>query len=120
VDYIYPYLEGKTRTARIRLVLDNPSGALKPDMYAEVRLRTDLGQRLMVPEGAVLLAGESRVVFKDMGEDGKLKPVRVQTGQRVEGWIEITQGLAPGDEVITSGNFLIASEAKLKTGIEQW
>ncbi len=120
VDYIYPYLEGKTRTARIRLVLDNPDGALKPDMYAEVKLQANLGRRLMVPEGAVLVAGESRVVFKDMGEDGKLKPVRVKTGQRVDGWVEINQGLEPGDDVITSGNFLIAAEAKLKTGIEQW
>ncbi|MDT0617458.1 efflux RND transporter periplasmic adaptor subunit [Salinisphaera sp. P385] len=120
VDYIYPYLEGKTRTARIRLVLDNPNGALKPDMYAEVKLQADLGRRLMVPEGAVLVAGESRVVFKDLGEDGKLKPVRVKTGQRVDGWVEIRQGLDPGDDVITSGNFLIAAEAKLKTGIEQW
>ena len=109
-----------TRTARIRLVLDNPSGALKPDMYAEVKLRAELGRRLMVPEGAVLVAGESRVVFKDLGEDGKLKPVRVKTGQRVDGWVEIRQGLDPGDDVITSGNFLIAAEAKLKTGIEQW
>lgn len=120
VDYIYPYLEGKTRTARIRLVLDNPDGALKPDMYAEVKLQADLGRRLMVPEGAVLVAGESRVVFKDLGEDGKLKPVRVKTGQRVDGWVEINEGLDPGDDVITSGNFLIAAEAKLKTGIEQW
>ncbi|MAA73249.1 MAG: efflux transporter periplasmic adaptor subunit [Salinisphaeraceae bacterium] len=120
VDYIYPYLEGKTRTARIRLVLDNPDGALKPDMYAEVKLQADLGRRLMVPEGAVLVAGESRVVFKDLGEDGKLKPVRVKTGQRVDGFVEITEGLDAGDKIITSGNFLIASEAKLKTGIEQW
>jgi Cu(I)/Ag(I) efflux system membrane fusion protein len=120
VDYIYPYLEGKTRTARIRLVLDNPDGALKPEMYAEVKLQADLGRRLMVPEGAVLVAGESRVVFKDLGEDGKLKPVRVKTGQRVDGFVEITEGLDAGDKIITSGNFLIASEAKLKTGIEQW
>lgn len=120
VDYIYPYLDDRTRTARIRLVLDNPDGALKPDMYAEVKLQADLGRRLMVPEGAVLVAGESRVVFKDLGEDGKLKPVRVKTGQRVDGWVEIRQGLDPGDDVITSGNFLIAAEAKLKTGIEQW
>lgn len=120
VDYIYPYLEGMTRTARIRLVLDNPDGVLKPDMFAEVLLQADLGERLVVPEEAVLVAGKSRVVFKDMGEDGKLKPVRVKTGQRVDGWIEITDGLSAGDTVITSGNFLIAAEAKLKTGVEQW
>ena len=120
VDYIYPYLTGSTRTARIRLVLDNPDGVLKPDMYAEVRLNVDLGRRLVVPSEAVLVAGESRVVFKDLGDEGKLKPVRVTTGQRVDDWTEITAGLSPGDTVVTSGNFLIASEAKLKTGIEQW
>lgn len=120
VDFIYPYLSGPARTARIRLVLDNPDGVLKPDMYAEVKLQADLGRRLMVPDTAVLVAGESRVVFKDLGEGGKLKPVRVKTGQRVDNWVEIIDGLSPGDTVVTSGNFLIASEAKLKTGIEQW
>lgn len=120
VDYIYPYLQDKTRTARIRLVLDNADGSLKPDMYAQVRLQADLGQRLVVPDEAVLFAGESRVVFVDLAEDGKLKPVRVKTGQRVDGFIEILEGLAPGDRVVTSGNFLIAAEAKLKTGIDQW
>ena len=120
VDYIYPYLNPNTRTARIRLVLENPDGALKPDMYAEVNLQADLGRRLVVPEDAVLVSGESRVVFKDLGEGGRLKPVRVKTGQRVDGFIEITEGLSAGDSIITSGNFLIAAEAKLKTGIEQW
>lgn len=120
VDYVYPYLEGETRTARIRLVLDNADGALKPDMYAEVRLQVDLGERLVVPEDAVLVAGDSRVVFLDMGDNGKLKPVRVKTGQKADGFIEVTEGLSAGDTVITSGNFLIAAEAKLKTGIEQW
>ncbi len=120
VDYVYPYLQENTRTARIRLELDNADGALKPDMYAEVRLQADLGQRLAVPEEAVLFAGESRVVFVDMDEDGKLKPVRVKTGQRVDGFIEIIEGLDPGERVVTSGNFLIAAEAKLRTGIDQW
>ncbi|RZO84309.1 MAG: efflux RND transporter periplasmic adaptor subunit [Oceanococcus sp.] len=120
VDYIYPYLSGATRTARIRLVLDNPAGVLKPDMFAEVALKADLGRRLAVPSEAVLIAGETRVVFKDLGDDGKLKPIRVKTGQRVGDWVEITDGLSPGDTVVTSGNFLIAAEAKLKTGIEQW
>lgn len=120
VDYLYPYLQGQTRTARIRLVLDNADGRLKPQMYADVTLLADLGQRLVVPESAVLVAGESRVVFVDLGEGGRLKPVRVKTGQRVDGLIEITDGIAAGDVVVTSGNFLIASEARLKTGIEQW
>lgn len=120
VDYIYPYLEAATRTARIRLELDNPIGELKPDMYAEVKLQSDLGHRLAIPEEAVLVAGETRIVFRDLGEDGKLKPVRVRTGARADGYIVIEEGLTLGDTVVTSGNFLIASEARLKTGAEQW
>ena len=119
VDYIYPYLEGDSRTASIRLNLDNANGALKPDMYAEVKLVAEFGHRLVVPEEAVMIAGNSRVVFVDLGE-GKLKPVKVKVGQRVQGFIEITDGLELGDSVVTSGNFLIASETKLKAGIDQW
>lgn len=119
VDYLYPYLEGQSRTGRIRIVLDNPDGVLKPDMYAEVKLEADLGQRLTVPEEAVIIAGETRVVFEDLG-GGRLAPRIVQTGQRAGGRIEILSGLEPGDKVVTSGNFLIASESRLKAGIKQW
>jgi membrane fusion protein, copper/silver efflux system len=119
VDYVYPYLEGMTRTGRVRLTLDNSEGRLKPDMYAEVKLKADLGRRLMVPEEAVLFAGESRIVFEDFG-GGRLAPRKVRTGARNEGYIEILEGLEADDKVVTSGNFLIASETRLKTGIEQW
>jgi Cu(I)/Ag(I) efflux system membrane fusion protein len=119
VDYIYPYLQGDSRTARIRLNLDNANGVLKPDMYAEVKLEAEFGHRLVVPEEAVMLAGESRVVFVDLGE-GKLKPVKIKIGRRVEGFIEVINGLELGDTVVTSGNFLIAAETKLKAGIDQW
>lgn len=119
VDYIYPYLEGDSRTGRVRLTLDNPSGALKPDMYAEVTLKANLGHQLAVPEEAVMIAGDSRVVFVDLGE-GRLKPVKIKTGRRAQGFIEVLDGLISGDTVVTSGNFLIASETKLKAGIDQW
>ncbi|WP_022947083.1 efflux RND transporter periplasmic adaptor subunit [Methylohalobius crimeensis] len=119
VDYVYPYLEGQSRTGRIRIVLANPDGVLKPDMYAEVKLEADLGKRLTVPEEAVIIAGDTRVVFEDLG-GGRLSPRRVETGQRAGGRIEILSGLDPGDRVVTSGNFLIASESRLKAGIEQW
>ena len=119
VEYIYPYLEGATRTGRVRLTLENPNGELKPDMYAEVSLEANLGERLSVPEEAVIIAGESRVVFIDLGE-GRLKPARIRTGRRAQGFIEVLEGLSAGDTVVTSGNFLIAAETRLKTGIEQW
>jgi Cu(I)/Ag(I) efflux system membrane fusion protein len=119
VEYVYPYLEGATRTGRVRLTLENPNGALKPDMYAEVALQADLGERLSVPEEAVIIAGESRVVFVDLGE-GRLKPARIRTGRRAQGFIEVLDGLSAGDTVVTSGNFLLAAETRLKTGIGQW
>ena len=119
VDYIYPYLDKASRTGRLRLTLDNADGALKPEMYAEVMLSANIGHRLAVPEDAVLFAGESRVVFVDLG-GGQLKPVRIKTGQHAGGMIEVTEGLNLGDVIVTSGNFLIAAETKLKAGIDQW
>ncbi len=119
VDYVYPYLDKASRTGRIRLTLDNADAALKPDMYAEVILKADIGHRLAVPEDAVLFAGNSRVVFVDLG-GGQLKPVRIKTGQHAGGMIEVTEGLSLGDIIVTSGNFLIAAETKLKAGIDQW
>lgn len=119
VGYVYPTLQGETRTGRIRLSLPNPDGRLKPDMYAQVRLQADLGECLAVPESAVLFSGDKRVVFVDLG-DGRLQPRYVETGQRTEDYIEITSGLETGETVVTSGNFLIDAETRLKTGIKQW
>lgn len=119
VSYVYPFLEGKTRTLRVRLELPNPEGLLKPAMYATVHLEADLGERLVVPEGAVLYAGERRIVFVDLGE-GRLAPRKIETGVRSEDYVEVLEGLEEGERIVTSGNFLIASESKLKAGIEQW
>jgi Cu(I)/Ag(I) efflux system membrane fusion protein len=119
VDHIYPYLDAATRTGRLRLTLDNADGALKPDMYAEVSLRASLGERLTVAEEAVIIAGETRVVFVDLGQ-GRLRPTRIRTGRRAEGRIEVLEGLSAGDRVVTSGNFLLASETRLRTGLTQW
>jgi len=104
VEYVYPYLQGMTRTGRVRLTLNNPDGVLKPDMFAEVQLKADLGGHLVVPEEAVIFAGKSRSVFEDLG-GGRLSPRKVRTGQRNEGYIEILAGLQAGDKVVTSGNF---------------
>ncbi len=119
VEYIYPTLDGATRTGRVRLSLDNASGELKPAMYAEVSLLVDVGHHLSVPEEAIIVAGKSRVVFVDLGR-GRLKPVRIQVGRAAQGFVEVLEGLQLGDVVVTSGNFLIAAETRLKTGIDQW
>ena len=119
VDYIYPLLDGESRTARIRVGLDNPDGQLKPDMYAEVMLNADLGQRLVVPVEAVIFSGERRVVFEDLG-DGLLAPRYIRTGFRSGDQIEVVDGLEAGAQVVTSGTFLIASESRLRSGLDQW
>lgn len=119
VEYVYPYLDGASRTGRMRLSLDNQSGELRPNMYAEVSFKVDIGRLLSVPEEAIIVAGDSRVVFIDLG-DGRLKPVHISTGRNAQGYVEVLAGLSPGDVVVTSGNFLIAAETRLKTGIEQW
>lgn len=119
VSYIYPYMEASTRTAKLRVELDNSEGLLKPDMYAHVHINVDLGRRLVVPEGAVLYAGTSRVVFIDMG-NGQLMPRKIKIGRRNDDVIEVLEGLKAGDRVVTSGNFLIAAESKLKAGLDQW
>jgi len=119
VDFIYPFMEGDTRTARVRVVLDNRDGFLRPEMYAHIHLKAKLGKRLVVPESAVLYSGQSRIVFLDLG-DGRLAPRKIKMGQRNRKWIEVLEGLEEGDMVVTSGNFLIAAESKLKAGIESW
>lgn len=119
VDYVYPYLEGSTRTGTVRVALANPDLALKPDMYANVVLRSDRGERLVVPEEAVIYAGPRRLVFLDLGE-GRLQPREIEVGIASPDGYEVLSGLEPGDVVVTSGNFLIAAESRLKSATEQW
>lgn len=119
VDYIYPTLSGATRTGRVRVTLPNPDLALKPDMYANVEIDVKLGERLVVPESAVIYTGPRRIVFVDLGE-GRLSPRDVQTGVQADGYIEITSGLDPGELVVTSGNFLIAAESRIRSATEYW
>jgi Cu(I)/Ag(I) efflux system membrane fusion protein len=119
VAFVYPYLDGAARTGKVRVELANPGLKLKPDMFANVLLTRDLGERLAVPEGAVLYAGPKSYVFLDLGE-GRLRPQRVETGREVDGWVEVLSGLSEGDVIVTSGNFLIAAESRLKVALDQW
>ena len=85
----------------------------------EPRVSDPPGDRLIVPEQAVLFAGESSIVFLDLG-NGELKPTRIRTGLHSGDYIEVLSGLSAGDRIVTSGNFLIAAESKIKLGINQW
>jgi Cu(I)/Ag(I) efflux system membrane fusion protein len=119
ISFVYPYVDPSTRTARVRVELANPGLELKPDMYANVELQRDLGFRLAVPEQAVLYAGERRFVFLDLGQ-GRLRPEQIEVGARAGDLFEVVKGLEEGDVIVTSGNFLVAAESRLKLAMEQW
>ena len=120
VSYVYPFVEPKTRTVKARFDIDNPDFALKPDMYVNVRLETEpVKNALTIPAEAVLHSGEKQTVFVVLG-DGKFEPRQVKTGlQSEEGDIEIVQGLLDGDHVVTSAQFMLDSESKLREAIQK-
>jgi len=112
VDYIYPYLDGDTRTAKARLVFSNSDWKLKPDMYANVVLTAVMGDGLVIPEDAVIDTGVRKVAFRAL-PGGHFQPVEIQTGFKVGEWIQVLSGLEEGEEIVTGAAFLIDSESKL-------
>ncbi len=116
VGYIFPTVDDKTRTIKVRIEVENPRTELKPEMFADVQISATPRQALVVPEDAVIDTGTRKVVFVALGE-GKLAPREVQTGDSAHGQIEIRSGLREGDEVATGANFLIDSESRLKSAI---
>jgi Cu(I)/Ag(I) efflux system membrane fusion protein len=119
VAYVYPYLDPQTRTAQVRLELANKDLDLRPGMYASVTLGADLGQRVQVPSVAIVYTGPRRLVFVDLGE-GRFRPEEVSVGAESGGMYEVLSGLEPGDRVATSGVFLIAAEARIRTASKYW
>ena len=113
VDFIYPSLSGQTRTARVRFVLPNPNVLLKPQMFANVEMELDLGEKLSIPETAILDTGARQVVYVDLG-DGNFSPRQIKAGDRANGMVEVLSGLKASEKVASSAVFLIDSEAKLK------
>lgn len=116
VAFIYPTLDAKTRTARVRFELDNPGEKLKPGMYANVEIKIPLGTRLVIPRDAVLESGERQLLFIHHG-GGQLEWRSVQLGARAGDWLEVLEGLKEGEHVVTGANFLIDSESQLKAAI---
>jgi len=114
--YIYPALNPETRTAKVRFEIPNSHERLKPEMYANVEIKVHLGQRLVVPEGAIIDTGLRQLAIVDKGS-GYFEPREVKVGAKVENYYEVIKGLKAGERVVTSANFLIDSESKLKEAV---
>ncbi len=114
LTYIYPYAESKTRTTRVRLVFDNSDMLLKPDMFADVSISaSQQPEAVVIPAEAVIRSGTRDQVFIARGP-GKFEPVLVKLGLESEGQIIVFEGVQAGDEVVTSAQFMIDSESKLR------
>ena len=117
VEYIYPSLDPKTRTLKARLRFDNPDETLKPNMYADVKIFGGAKQDVIViPVEALIRTGREQRVVLAHG-DGEFESRTVTAGLESGDWVEILDGIEPGDTVVTSGQFLIDSEASLKASM---
>jgi Cu(I)/Ag(I) efflux system membrane fusion protein len=119
VTFILHELDMQTRTAKVRIEVANPDHRIRHDMYADVTI--DVGQqdgeRLAVPLSAVLDTGIRQAVLIDKGE-GRFEPRPVKLGMRGDGYVEVLEGLATGDRVVTTANFLIDAESNLKAALK--
>ena len=117
VDYIYPTIDPRTRTADVRIVVANPSGHLRPGAYADIRFRLGADDpRLSVPSEAILRDSRGTHVIVSLGR-GRFAGRAVETGQSANGRTAILAGLAEGEEIVTSGQFMLDSEVSLRGGL---
>jgi len=120
ISVIYPQVNRETRTARVRVELTNADLALLPDMYVDAGIETGNPEPVLaVPDSAVLDTGSRQAVLVDKGE-GRFEPRDVKPGQRGGGYVEIRDGLAEGEPVVVSANFLIDAESNLKAALKSF
>jgi Cu(I)/Ag(I) efflux system membrane fusion protein len=118
IEAIYPEINKETRTARIRVELPNPDLVLLHDMYVDAEIDTGTGEPVLsVPESAVMDTGSRQAVFVDKGQ-GRFEPRQVKLGHRGSGYVEVRQGIADGEPVVVSANFLIDAESNLKAALK--
>ena len=116
VANVAPTVDEKTRSVKVRIDVDNAGGALKPDMYADVQLRTDMGTGLVVPDSAIIDTGDRKLVFLDH-PDGSIEPREIEVGVRIPEGYQVVRGLSKGDRVVSAANFLLDSESSLKSAL---
>ena len=119
IAVINPFLEQAKRTAKVRIDIPNPNFKLRPGMYANVELGMDMGEGLTVPASAVMPTGSREIAFVDKG-GGKLEPRVVQLGEQIGDHYEVKSGLAEGERVIASANFLIDAESKVQGALNDF
>jgi Cu(I)/Ag(I) efflux system membrane fusion protein/cobalt-zinc-cadmium efflux system membrane fusion protein len=119
VSFIYPTLDPKSRTVKIRIELPN-KGELKPAMFANIVIEgKDFGKKPVIPENAVIRSGLKDIVILSLG-NGKFKPQEVKLGGYADGYYQVLEGLSEGNTIVTSAQFLIDSESNLKAAINQF
>ena len=117
VDFIYPTLNSATRTVSLRVVIPNPQGLLMPAMFASVALATGKRDKVLsVPTSAVIDSGTRQVVLVRLAE-GRFVPRVVRVGRRGDAYVEVMEGVAEGEHVVTSANFLIDAESNLRAAL---
>jgi membrane fusion protein, copper/silver efflux system len=118
VTFIYPELRSQTRTGRVRIEVPNPDGRLKVDMYADVVFHAGADEPpvIALPISAVIDSGSRQVALIARGE-GRFEPRLVKLGRRGDGYVEVLDGVARGEEVVTSATFLIDAESNLKAAL---
>jgi multidrug efflux pump subunit AcrA (membrane-fusion protein) len=117
ISFLNPFLDPQSRTLKARLEVPNPELLLKPEMYGDMTLSYDLGEKLAVPTSAVMRTGQKSFVF--VQTDGtQLTPAEVAIGERSGDYYEVLSGLKAGDRVVTSANFLVDSESSLKAALQ--
>ena len=116
VTFIYPSVGKESRTAKLRIEVANPDGLLRADMAATVEIEAPLGRALAVPDSAVIDSGQRQIVLVERGE-GRYQPVAVKLGARVPGYVQVFDGLKPGERVVTSATFLIDAESNLRAAL---
>ncbi|MFH1540044.1 MAG: efflux RND transporter periplasmic adaptor subunit, partial [bacterium] len=120
IDYVYPYLDEKTRDIKLRLVFDNPNLEFKPEMYANVKIESMISDdAIIVPTESIIHSGERTVAFV-VRDKGRFQPREVVIGPEDDrGRVQVISGLAPGETVVVSGQFLLDSESKLREAIQK-
>jgi hypothetical protein len=113
VDFIYPFLDPKSRTVQLRMEFPNPDLLLKPEMFTNITMSVSIGRQVLVPQDAVMNTGTEQYVFIDKG-NGYVQPRQVKVSADSGDKVVIQAGLKAGERVVTGANFIVDSESRLK------